>query len=84
MDIATDHNIVTVSNNSTNCYKTKQVALSIISHHNRDDFKNEANTNKTVQQNKRCTRVEGYCLLGYDTPLIWYICTDVTENLLRR
>jgi len=45
MDIATNHNIAVVSNNSTNCYKTKQVALSIISHHNRDDFQNEANTN---------------------------------------
>lgn len=52
MDIATDHNIVVVSNNSTNCYKTKQVALSIIPHHNRDDFKNEANTNKKIQQQK--------------------------------
>jgi hypothetical protein len=58
MVIATDHNTVVISNNSTNCYKTKQVALSIIPHHNRDNFKNEANTNKKIQQNRRYTRVE--------------------------
>jgi hypothetical protein len=57
MDIATDHNIAEVSNNSTNFYKTKQVALFIIQHHNRDDFKNEANTNKKIRQNKGYTRV---------------------------
>ena len=84
MDTVTDHNIVVVSNNSINCYKTKQDALFIIQNHNRDDFKNEPNINKKLQQNKRYTGVEDYCLLGNDAPLIWYICTDVTENLLPR
>jgi len=77
MDIATDHNIVVVSNNSTNCYKTKQVALFLIQHHNRDDFKNEANTNKKIQQNRRYTRVEDCCLLGYDAPVTLNIPTGV-------
>jgi hypothetical protein len=85
MDITTDHNILVVSNNSTNCHKTKLIALSIIPHHNRDDFQTEANTNMKIQQNKRYTRVKDYCLLGYDALLVWYIvCTDVTENLLPR
>jgi hypothetical protein len=49
MDTATDHNIEVVSNNSTNCYKTQQVALFIIQHHKRDDFKKETNIDKKIQ-----------------------------------